>query len=318
MADTNVVVLAGGTGDLGGRIARELVARGANVRALVRPEADPGKVATLEMLGVEPVRLLFEEAPRLREACSGASCVVSALSGLEDVMLGAQGQLLDAAVAAGVPRFIPSDFALDFTKTTPGRNRNLDLRRRFMARIDRAPIRATSILNGAFAELLLGQAPFIQARIHRVLHWGSADQIYDFTAKDDVARYTSFAALDDDAPRILRIAGDQASPRMLAAIMTDLTGSRFRTLRAGGTKQLSALIAVAKTMDRKKKEVFPAWQGMQYTRDMAEGKGALLALDVDRYGPLPWIRVRELLAPKSQRVSTDSRMRWSSGTSSAE
>ena len=33
-----------------------------------------------------------------------------------------------------------------------GGNRNLGLRRRFMARVDAAPIRATSILNGAFAD----------------------------------------------------------------------------------------------------------------------------------------------------------------------
>ncbi len=46
-------------------------------------------------------------------------------------MLGMQGKVLDAAVAAGVPRFIPSDYSLDFTKTRPGENRNLDLRRRF-------------------------------------------------------------------------------------------------------------------------------------------------------------------------------------------
>lgn len=51
-------------------------------------------------------------------------------------------------------------------------------------------------------------------------------------------------------------------------------------------------------MDVKKKEIFPPWQGMQYTRDMAEGKGALLALDVVRYGRLPWLRARDVLAPK--------------------
>ncbi|WP_156350656.1 MULTISPECIES: hypothetical protein [unclassified Sphingomonas] len=91
-------------------------------------------------------------------------------------MLGLQTRLVDAAFAAGVPRVIASDYALDFTRTTPGRNRNLDLRRAFMARIDAAPIRATSILNGAFADLLAGQAPIVLPRTRRVLHWGSAER----------------------------------------------------------------------------------------------------------------------------------------------
>ena len=42
-------------------------------------------------------------------AIAGAACVVSALNGLHDVMIDRQGVLLDAAVKAGVPRFISSD-----------------------------------------------------------------------------------------------------------------------------------------------------------------------------------------------------------------
>jgi hypothetical protein len=63
----------------------------------------------------------------LTETLEGASTVVSALQGLRDVILDGQGALLNAAVAAKVLRFIPSDFALDFAKTAPGSNRNLDL-----------------------------------------------------------------------------------------------------------------------------------------------------------------------------------------------
>lgn len=87
-------------------------------------------------------------------------------------------------------RFIPSDVSPDFARTRPGDNRNMDLRRAFMARVDAVPIRATSILNGAFA-----------------------------------------------------------------------------------------------------------WQGMQYVRDMASGRGKLLPLDDARYGTTDWTRVDTVLAP---------------------
>jgi hypothetical protein len=223
--------------------------------------------------------------------------VVSALNGLEPVMIGMQGRLLDAAVAASVPRFIPSDYSLDFTKTRPGDNRNMDLRRAFMARIAATPIRATSVLNGAFAELLTGDAPIVLRKPHKVLCWGRADQPFDFTAKDDVADYVAEVARDDGAPRWLRIAGSTVSSRQLAEIMTELTGEKFGVLRPpGGVGLLSAVIAVVRAVSPGGGEVFPVWQGMQYLRDMNTGRGRLSPLDNARYGARPWTSARDVLS----------------------
>ena len=290
MAQT--IMLAGVGGDLGGRIARALVAQGADVRAFVRIGIARRNLPP----GVTPLAVDYADLRSLATACEGAACIVSALNGLEPVILEAQGRLLDAAVAASVPRIIPSDFSLDFTRTRPGDNRNLDLRRRFMARVDRAPIRATSILNGAFADLLTGEAPIVLQKPRRILYWGDADQPLDFTAKDDVARYTAAVALDPDAPRILRIAGDTVTPRDLAAIMTDLTGRPHGLWRAGGLNRLGLLIRIVRAVTPTSDAVFPAWQGMQYLRDMASGRGRLMPLDNDRYGRMPWIDARSTLA----------------------
>ena len=272
-----------------------MVAHGASVRALVRTGAPDSKLASLNSLGVIPVTVDYNDSASLKRACQGAACVVSVLNGLEPVILGAQGHLLDAAVAVGVPRFMPSDFSLDFTKTRPGDNRNMDLRRAFMERLDRAPIRATSILNGAFADLLTGDAPIILNRPRKVLYWGSADQKFDFTTKDDVARYTAMAALDDTTPRFLRIAGDVVSPRTLAATMTTLSGQRFGLWRAGGTGLLGTIIRVVRALSPRSKTPFPVWQGMQYLRDMSSGRGKLDPLDNDRFGVLSWTSTTDVL-----------------------
>ncbi|UZK66755.1 NmrA family NAD(P)-binding protein [Sphingomonas sp. M1-B02] len=295
------IALVGGTGDLGLRIARVLVARGARVRALVRSSSNS---AALAGSGAEIVPIDFNDAHALREALRGAACLVSALNGLEDSIFDLQGRVLDFAVAAGVPRFIPSDYSLDFTRTRPGRNRNLDLRRRFLARIDAAPIRATSILNGAFAELLAGQAPIVLRGPKIVLHWGSADQLLDFTMKDDVAAYTAAAAMDPNTPRFLRIAGDVVSPRDLAATMRGLTGQRYRLVRPGGVAVLSAMIGIARRIAPEPGAVFPAWQGMQYLRDMMEGRGKLEPLDNERYSGLGWTKARDILAAGGMDLAT--------------
>ena len=89
---------------------------------------------------------------------------MSALQGLRDVIVETQSVLLDAAIKAGVPRFIPSDYSIDFTKFPLGENRNLDLRRDFHERLEKASISATTIFSGAFAEMLTGQMPLILDR----------------------------------------------------------------------------------------------------------------------------------------------------------
>jgi|UniRef100_UPI0035C9C039 uncharacterized protein YbjT (DUF2867 family) len=291
-----VVALAGATGDLGKRLAEALVRRGARVRALVRAGTPEAKRSAARAAGATVIEVDFDDPAALANAMAGAACIVSALNGLEPTILGLQGRLLDAAVAAAVPRFMPSDFSLDFTRTRPGDNRNMDLRRAFQARIDAAPIRATSVLNGAFADLLTGEAPIVLHKVHRILYWGDADQPLDFTTKDDVADYAADVALDGDAPRFSRIAGDVVSARDLAAAMTRLSGRRYTLLRAGGIGRLDTVIKIVRALSPKTDAPFPAWQGMQYMRDMSSGRGKLSPLDNARYGKTDWTRAEAVLA----------------------
>jgi len=295
----STIVLAGASGNLGERIARDLLARKAQVRALVRRGTARDKVARLRTLGVELAEVDFQDASALATACAGASCVVSALSGLRDVIVDTQTLLLEATLAAGVPRFIPSDFSIDFTKLPPGKNRNLDLRRDFKARLDKAPVAATSIFNGAFADMLTGQAPFILFKLKRVLYWEDADQRMDFTTVDDTATFTAAAALDASTPRALHIAGEQLSARELATVASEVTGEKFHLLRAGGLGRLETLIQVSRTLFPQKDELYPAWQGMQYMHNMYSGLAKLGPLDNERYPGIRWTRAREVLASRT-------------------
>ncbi|GGG23152.1 NmrA family NAD(P)-binding protein [Pontibacter amylolyticus] len=292
------IVLAGATGDLGSRIARVLLTRGAQVRALVRKDSDGGKVDALRQQGATIYEVDYHNAADLTKACEGADCVVSALSGLHYVMVGIQSLLLKAAVAAGVPRFIPSDFAIDFTKLPYGNNRNLDLRKEFRERLDKASIAVTSIHNGMFADLLTGQAPVVLFPLKRVMYYGNADQLLDFTTIQNTADYTAAAALDPSTPRDLRIAGNVLSARGLKEAATEATGEEFSLFRVGGLGLFNAIIKVTKALTPRSQEVFPAWQGMQYMRDMFSGLPKLEPLDNDRYPEMKWTSVAEVLAKR--------------------
>ena len=292
-----LVVVAGATGDLGRRIAAALTARGAAVRAVVRAESSPTAKAELTALGVDVVTADLDDVASVASALRGASCVVSAVSGLRDVIVERQSVLLDASVAAGVPRFISSDYSADFTKSEPGHNRNFDLRREFAGRADRAPIAVTSILNGAFMDMLGAEMPIIQPRIRTVLYWGDADQVLDFTTRDDTAAYTAAAALDPDTPRVLRIAGAAVSAKDIAAAMTEASGTKYRTIRAGSVRGLGRLVPLARLAAPEKPDpIFPAWQGMAYSLDMFSGAVQLSPLDNDRYPEVRFTTLRERFA----------------------
>jgi len=290
------IVLAGSTGALGLLIAYHLRQHGATVRALVRLESSHSAEAeSLRLQGLEVVEVDYHSVADLTKACQGADCVVSALSGLRPVIVEAQSRLLDAAVAAGVPRFIPSDYSADFTRLPEGSNRNFDFRREFQERIDQAPIQATSILNGMFMDLLAGQAPVVLQGPRRVVYWGSADQPLDFTTMRDTAAYTAAAALDPTTPRYLRIAGEVTTIRDLQRIATEAAGQPFKLFRVGSLGFLKGMITVTKTLMPAKDEVFPPWQGMQYLHNMLSGQAKLPSLDNDRYPNLHWTKVREVL-----------------------
>jgi saccharopine dehydrogenase-like NADP-dependent oxidoreductase len=143
---SNIIMVAGATGNLGAKIIDALLEHGADVRATVRLECSAEKIKMLRDKGVKVFQVDMRDATKISDACAGADCVVSALSGLRDVVIDLQKTLLNGAVKAGVPRFIPSDYSLDFTKLAAGTNRNLDWRREFHKYLDATPIKATDRL----------------------------------------------------------------------------------------------------------------------------------------------------------------------------
>lgn len=294
---TTTVLVAGATGDIGSRISRELLSHDVRLRVLTRP----GSSAAAELFGddrrVQIMTADYANHDALVGAASDVDVVVSALSGIRSVIVDAQRALLAAAVAAGVPRFLPSDYSADYRRLTPGTNRNLELRREFAADLDAAPIQATSVLNGMFTELLAGQAPMILRDRKRVLFWSSADQVLDVTTKDDTARTVALVALDADAPRVVEVAGDRITARQVADLASELSGDTYKLQWAGTTGTLSAMAAVGRRLSRHPDETFPAWQGMQYFVSMFSGEGELHHVDNERYGRQSWTTARDILQP---------------------
>ncbi|MDR3680176.1 MAG: NmrA family NAD(P)-binding protein [Flavipsychrobacter sp.] len=289
------ILVAGATGHLGGLIVHALLERGAVVRAIVREGSDYEKVQQLEHLGVQVITANLMHVGQVTKACEGVACVVSALQGLHDVILDIQSVLLDAAVAAGVSHFIPSDYASDFTKLPFGENRNFDLRREFHIRLDAAPIAATSILNGAFAELLSYNMPFFNTKDKTVGYLNDANWRVDFTTMANTAAFTAAAAMDASAPRVLRIAGFQISANEMASLAGDVLHEQFQLVRMGTTTELAAQnVRDRAAHPEGEAEVYSGWQRTQYLHSMFSVQ--LQPLDNDRYPGIKWTSAREVIA----------------------
>lgn len=282
------ILVAGATGNLGSRIIRELLKRGTDIRVIIRPNTALHKISALKKNDIGVIQTDMTNINEMTLACKGVDCVISALQGLEDVILDVQTILLNAAVNAGVPRFIPSDFAADFTRQAPGENRNFDLRREFHERLNKAPIAATSILNGAFAEMLSMHTPLLDLQNNTVGYWEDPDWRLDFTTMNNTAAYTAAVALDTAAPRILRIADFQVSPKELATIAGTVKEREFRLVNMGSLAELAAHNKQERAAHPESEhELYPGWQQGQYIQSMFSIQPA--PLDNHRYPDIEWI-----------------------------
>jgi uncharacterized protein YbjT (DUF2867 family) len=105
------VLIVGGTGDLGSRVVRELLARGKPVRALVRAGSD---ARALEERGVTIARGDMLDPASLDRAMAGVQAVVTTAIGYSHRKKGdslktdfeGNRNLIDAAKRTGVPRFV--------------------------------------------------------------------------------------------------------------------------------------------------------------------------------------------------------------------
>ncbi len=85
-----IIAVVGATGNLGGKIIDALLSRGAEVRAIVRLETDTNKIKSLLDKGVQVYQVNTTHKNEIATHLKGVDCVVSALSGLREVIIDAQ------------------------------------------------------------------------------------------------------------------------------------------------------------------------------------------------------------------------------------
>lgn len=277
---TQTILLVGATGMLGGRIAHHLLQQpDARVRLLVRDRA--GKRDALEALASNSAELIegdLGDAASLDRATQGVDVIVSAVQGGPDVIVDGQVALAAAGKRNGVRRILPSDFALDLFKATPGEHAAFDARRAADERIAALGLEQVNILQGGFMELFLPGMGAIDLDKRTIGFFGDGERPIEVTSVEDTARMTARVALDRSVPAgKFAFAGDRISFREAGAIVSARLGVALTPVSYGSEADLRAAIAAADPQKR---------MMLAYLLYMTNGQTALGDLQNDRYPDL--------------------------------
>ncbi|MGF9649628.1 SDR family oxidoreductase [Pseudarthrobacter oxydans] len=256
------VLVVGGTGMLGGQVVTELLTRGRQVRALVRPGSDASR---LESAGVEIARGDMMDQESLLRAMAGADAVVTTAAGYTRHRKGdtpetdtvGNSNLAEAAKRTGVRRFVlTSILTCDQTPRVP----HFWHKRLMEDRLQALGVPFVALRPGAFLDQVtrFGGDPISK---HKVMWFGSAGIPLTFVLTADVAGYLA-AAVDAAGVEGQRIDVGWDRPISLqefADLTERLTGEEMRVrsvplglLRAAGrvlgpvnpmAKDLAAMIS---------------------------------------------------------------------------
>ncbi|OUC16176.1 MAG: hypothetical protein B0A82_03230 [Alkalinema sp. CACIAM 70d] len=288
MAAKLPVLLVGATGMVGYEVGKALACKdNLAVKALVREHTSSNphsqeKLLQLQKLGVQLVTGDLQAPESLVSACQGVETVVSVVNGDADAVVNGQMNLIQAAEAAGVKRFIPSDFSVDYRKLDWGDHYSLNFRKAiYQALQGNRKLSHTLILNGILTEVLF--SPFgVVFDLHRGLfkYWGDGNTAFDTTTVHDVAAYTAEAVLDEDLSNTaLEVAGDTVTMKELKTLFEANTIQVLAERNLGSVAELQRWIEQKRGTARSMRD----YLSQQSHYALVSGKGKLGAVMNDRY-----------------------------------
>jgi nucleoside-diphosphate-sugar epimerase len=295
-----LIVVVGAAGKLGRLLVHSLLQHpSVRVRALVR---DPRKPEVASLAGDRVELVAFDAVaasdPSRAAAVSGAYAVVSTLQGGPEVIIDAQLALLQAAKAAGVRRFIPSNYSYNVFTLAEGVNINSDWRRSFSVRAAREvtdTFEVVDVLQGIFADAyVLGFLGLLDSASGVIRYWGDGRAPIDWTTWEDTARFTAAAAVDErPVPAHLFVSGDRMDVHALASAWEAAHGRPVTLQRLGSLEDLEQ-----ETQRRQAAEPHNlyAWLPLMYARGVFGGQALLGPSHNGRYPEIQPETVAQVLA----------------------
>jgi uncharacterized protein YbjT (DUF2867 family) len=272
MAGDGGVLVVGGTGMLGGQVVTELLCRGKQVRALVRPTSDARR---LEGAGVEIARGDMMDPASLLQAMDGADAVVSTAAGYtrhtkgdtDEIDKIGNRNLADAASQAGVRRFVlTSILTCDLTPQVP----HFWNKKLAEDRLEQLGVPFVALRPGAFLDMITQMGGNSLAK-GRLMWFGSPTIPLTFVLTQDLAGYLADAV---DAPGVdgerIDIGWDRpVTVQEIAEISSRLLGRqiRVRSIPAGLINTAGAVVGRFNPFVKDMAAMMSWFQGGGYVAD---------------------------------------------------
>ncbi|KAF7554809.1 hypothetical protein G7Z17_g2649 [Cylindrodendrum hubeiense] len=202
MTSKVTVALAGATGSLGVAVLKELLAGGVSVTVLSRKGGRSAeKLPTCPNQTIKEVDYAMEED--LTEALTGIDVVVSTLA---TESISAQSALINAAIASGVTRFIPSEFGSDTANT---KTRNLPVYKHKVMIQDDLVKKAeqnpsfsyTLIFNNAFLDWGIRVGFLINPKVRTATLYDGGDRPFSATRQSTIGKAVLGVVLNLEATK---------------------------------------------------------------------------------------------------------------------
>ncbi|KAI8651920.1 hypothetical protein NCS56_01408300 [Fusarium sp. Ph1] len=168
--------------------------------------------AALDKYSIEIIQGNFDDEGAVHALVRGCDIVICCYYGDNDVMTRGQKILIDACVNEGVPRYVPSDFAVDYTKIPNGELFPKESTKIIKKYLEGKKVKGVHILVGALMETFW--SPFFHIfdiSNETISYWGTGNEKWDLTTYETAAAYAAALLVDKDASGIFRFRGDYKS-----------------------------------------------------------------------------------------------------------
>jgi uncharacterized protein YbjT (DUF2867 family) len=233
-----MLLVVGGTGELGGRVVRLLLERGHEVRCLVRAGSNGDR---LEELGAKVVRGDLTDPGSLVDACQGVETVIATATAIARRLAGIPGpsiretdeagmaSLVGAAESAGVRRFVYLSYAgVDAGFGTPIEKAKLATEQR----LARSGLQRVVVRPDAFQEIHLGPLGRFDLKAGKVSVFGKGNNRVRWVSTDDAAALVAAVAVEPDPPAMVEFGGPEAISRNEAIVIAGaLTHRKMKVQR---------------------------------------------------------------------------------------
>ncbi|KAI1768627.1 nmrA-like family protein [Hypoxylon sp. FL1150] len=179
---------------------------------------DPSKVPPSFASKVTLVKGDAFDTAAVRSFVAGCDVVVCCYLGDPKLMTDGQKLLIDACAAEGVPRYVASDWSIDYTKLELGQLFPKDPMIHVKAYLDaQDKVKGVHVLVGVFMDVVF--APHFGAWDNASATfrcWGTGDEIWEGTTYQNAAEYTAAVCADRNAVGVQKLVGGRASFREMA------------------------------------------------------------------------------------------------------